>query len=95
MVVKAFLVIAMTAFHLSIVPRRPGKDQLVLDSKLLAQIVHSMHPLRLAEICELCAVVRLDDCGLIAKVRNCTPDKIPGRVSKLTSCMNILMRQRL
>jgi hypothetical protein len=67
MVVKPFLVIAVTSFHFAVVPRGSGANQLVLDVTGAAEEIEWMDPSCFCKVRKFAAVVRLDHFGSISK----------------------------
>ena len=81
MVVKAFLVVSVASFHLSVVPRCPRPKQLVLDLQSCTLNVHWMDHPAFLEMSELTSIVCLNDFRKVSEIGNCSVNKIDRRVA--------------
>ena len=68
MIIESLLVVSVAAFHLPVVPWRPGSDRFMLDMKTSAQHIHRMDSACLLRVGEFAAVICLHDFWRIAKV---------------------------
>ena len=75
-VVEAFLVVSVASLNLSVVPRSPRTNELMLDMVSVAEHIKRMNPLGIEEMGELRAVVGLNDFGSITEKGDGTLDKI-------------------
>ena len=76
MIVESFLIIAMAALNLAIVPRRSRADGFVSNAVFRAKQLQWVHTLRLCRVAKLAAVVGLYDLRRIAKESDCALHKI-------------------
>ena len=75
-VVEAFLVVSVASLHLSVVPRSPWANELMLDMVSVAEHIERMNPLCIEEMGELRAVIGLNDFGSITEKGDGALDKI-------------------
>ena len=75
-VVEAFLVVSVASLNLSVVPRSPWTNELMLDMVLVAEHIERMNPLCIEEMGELRAVIGLNGFGSITEKGYGTLDKI-------------------
>lgn len=83
MIIKAFLIISMTAFYLAVVARCTRTDQFMTDLQLITQNIKRMHTIGLFYMSEFSTVVSLNNFRLVTKVKNGTFQKIYCRVAAL------------
>ena len=82
-VIEAFLIVSVAAFHLAVVPRRPWTDQVMPDPQLLTQQIEDMRPFRWPEVREFTAVIRLDFLRLITEKADGAFYKVHCRITAL------------
>ena len=82
-IVESFLLIAMTALDLSVVPWRSRADGFVGNAVFCMKQIQRMHVFRLYRATKLAAIVGLYDLWRIAKEGDCTLHKIHRRKTVL------------
>ena len=83
MIIKAFLIISMTAFYLAVVARCTRTDQFMTDLQLVTQNIKRMPTIGLFYMSEFSTVVSLNSFRLVTKVKNGTFQKNYCRVAAL------------
>ena len=82
-IIKSFLVIAVAAFNLAIMPGSSWADKPVRNAQFITEYIHGMNTVSLLEMREFCTVIRLYDIRSVTKVFNGSFDKVHGGITTL------------